>query len=114
MHRRPLRTVPHHPSIHKTIAILRAMAFIGRERELSVLGAALQRAGDSELTRVAISGPLGIGITRLLDELEARLAKAKDSGVVVLRARCLEPAGGVAYSAIRSALGDAFIGVSAD
>lgn len=90
------------------------MAFIGRERELAVLGGALQRAADRELTRVAISGHLGIGVTRLLDELEARLAKAKNSGVTVLRARCLEPLAGVAYGALREPLGDAYIGISAD
>jgi len=52
------------------------MAFIGRERELAVVGAALQRSSQRALTRVAISGPLGIGITRLLDELETRIAGA--------------------------------------
>ena len=81
------------------------MAFIGRERELAVLGAALQRSSQRELTRVALSGPLGIGTTRLLDELESRIAKAADiAGVVVCRARCHEPLAGVAYSALRAAL----------
>jgi DNA-binding CsgD family transcriptional regulator/tetratricopeptide (TPR) repeat protein len=85
------------------------MAFIGRERELAVLGAALQRSSQRELTRVAITGPLGIGTTRLLDELETRITKASDlAQVVVCRARCLEPEVGVAYAGLRMALGVEF------
>ena len=85
------------------------MAFIGRERELAVLGAALQRSSQRELTRVAITGPLGIGTTRLLDELEKRIDKASDlARVVVCRARSLEPEAGVAYAGLRAALGEGF------
>src|SRR6266542_79052 len=85
------------------------MAFIGRERELAVLGAALQRSSQRELTHVAITGPLGIGTTRLLDELETRIVRASDlARVVVCRARCLEPEVGVAYAGLRAALGAAF------
>lgn len=81
------------------------MAFIGRERELAVLGTALQRSSQRELVRVALSGPLGIGTTRLLDELERRIAAAADvAGVIVCRARCHEPQAGIAYAAIRAAL----------
>ena len=84
------------------------MAFIGRERELAAVGAALQRSSQRELTRVAISGPLGIGISRLLDELETRIAKASDlARVAVLRARSLEPEGGVAFAGLRTAIGGA-------
>lgn len=80
------------------------MAFIGRERELAVLGSALQRAGGGEPTRVAIAGPLGVGISHLLDELEARLSGARE--LVVCRARCYEPLSGVPYGAIATALGE--------
>ena len=91
--------------IHKTIVILPAMAFIGRERELAALGAAVQRSSQRELTRVAISGPLGIGVTRLLDELETRIAKASDlAKVSMLRAKSLEPEAGIAYAGLRTAL----------
>jgi DNA-binding CsgD family transcriptional regulator/tetratricopeptide (TPR) repeat protein len=85
------------------------MAFIGRERELAALGAALQRSSQRELTRVAISGPLGIGVTRLLDELETRIARASDlARVTIVRARCLEPEAGIAYAGLRRALGKEF------
>jgi DNA-binding CsgD family transcriptional regulator/tetratricopeptide (TPR) repeat protein len=85
------------------------MAFIGRERELAVVGTALQRSSQRELTRVAISGPLGIGTTRLLDELEARIAKAADlAKVTIVRARSLEPEAGIAYAGLRRALGKEF------
>ncbi|MEA2677093.1 MAG: hypothetical protein QOJ81_1234 [Chloroflexota bacterium] len=85
------------------------MAFIGRERELAAVGAALQRSSHRELTRVAISGPLGIGITRMLDELETRIAKASDlAKVTIIRARCLEPEAGIAYVGLRTALGREF------
>ena len=85
------------------------MAFIGRERELAAVGAALQRSSQRELTRVAISGPLGIGITRMLDELEARIAKASDlAKVSIVRARSLEPEAGIAYAGLRTALGKEF------
>lgn len=85
------------------------MAFIGRERELAAVGTALQRSSPRELTRVAISGPLGIGITRLLDELETRIARASDlAKVTIVRARCLEPEAGIAYAGLRTALGREF------
>ncbi|MEP7361256.1 MAG: AAA family ATPase, partial [Chloroflexota bacterium] len=85
------------------------MAFIGRERELAVVGAAMQRTSQRELTRVAISGPLGIGVTRLLDEVEARIANASDlPRVTIIRARCLEPEIGIAYAGLRTALGKEF------
>lgn len=91
------------------------MAFIGRERELAVLGTALQRSSQHELTRVVLSGPLGIGSTRLLDELERRIAAAADvAGVVVSRAACLEPQAGVAYAAVRAALAGPLAGVADD
>ena len=78
------------------------MAFIGRERELAALGGALQRASDGEPTRVSVSGPLGIGISRLLDELSERLGKS--NGVAFVRARCYAPLSGVPYGALRPAL----------
>ncbi|CAN5803937.1 LuxR family transcriptional regulator [soil metagenome] len=79
------------------------MAFIGRERELAVLGEALQRASHTELTRVVITGALGLGMSRLIDELHARIADAP--GVVFCRGRGYEPLQGVAYAPVREALG---------
>jgi DNA-binding CsgD family transcriptional regulator/tetratricopeptide (TPR) repeat protein len=78
------------------------MAFIGRERELALVASALQRAAEGEPTRVALSGPLGIGLSSLLDELGDRLAGV--AGVVVARARCYSVRSGVPYGPLAAAL----------
>ncbi|MEX2547742.1 MAG: LuxR C-terminal-related transcriptional regulator [Chloroflexota bacterium] len=88
------------------------MAFIGRERELDVLGSALQRAAEGEPTRVALSGPLGIGISRLIDEVSERLGRS--AGVTICRARCYAPTSGVPYGALRDALATTLVGVPTD
>ncbi|HUR16708.1 MAG TPA: AAA family ATPase, partial [Candidatus Limnocylindrales bacterium] len=80
------------------------MAFIGRERELSALGAALMRAAEGEPSRIAVSGPLGIGISRLIDELGERLGGF--AGVTLLRSRHHAPTSGVPYGALARALDD--------
>jgi DNA-binding CsgD family transcriptional regulator len=81
------------------------MAFVGRERELTSLAAALQRAAEGEPTRVTLSGSVGIGVSRLLDELAERLADVPD--VVLCRGRCYPPLEGTPYGALSSALADA-------
>lgn len=92
--------------------MLPVMAFIGRERELAVLGSSLQRASKGELTRVAIAGPLGMGATRLLDELQERLTNLP--GIVLWRAACHAPNTGVAYAPVRSILDRALADVEDD
>src|SRR5690349_504605 len=47
---------------------------VGRDRELQVLDAAWRRAQRGERTVVSVVGEPGIGKTRLLDELAARIA----------------------------------------
>jgi DNA-binding NarL/FixJ family response regulator len=78
------------------------MAFIGRERELEALGNGLLIAAEGEPTRVALSGPLGIGVSRLIDELVERVGRT--NGVTICRARCHAPIAGVPYGALRAAL----------
>ncbi len=78
------------------------MALIGRERELAALATALQRAAEGQTSRLALSGPVGIGVTRLLDELHERLAGLPD--VILCRGRCYAPRSGIAYSPIADAL----------
>jgi predicted ATPase len=78
------------------------MAFFGRERELEALGNGLQIAAEGEPTRVALSGPLGIGVSRLIDELIERVGRT--NGVTICRARCRAPTAGVPYGALRNAL----------
>jgi DNA-binding CsgD family transcriptional regulator/tetratricopeptide (TPR) repeat protein len=68
-----------------------------------MLAGALERAAGGDSTRVALTGPVGIGITTLLDELTTRLAEVPE--VVVCRGRCLPTRSGLAYAALADALG---------
>jgi DNA-binding CsgD family transcriptional regulator len=86
------------------------MALIGRDAELGKLAAALQRAAQTETTRLVIRGPLGIGVSRLLDELTDRLSGVE--GVVVCRGRAEAPRSGVPYAALATALRDGLAKVS--
>jgi DNA-binding CsgD family transcriptional regulator len=86
------------------------MGFVGRDRELARLAAALERAADRRPGRVALTGPAGAGISRLLTELTARLAGLVD--VVVLRGVAHEPLGGVPYAPIAEALRPLLAGAS--
>ena len=82
------------------------MAFLGRERELAQLAEAVREVAEGRLGRVVLTGPAGIGCTRLLDELTAGMARVP--GVVVCRGRAYEPAVGVPYQAVGDALATAF------
>jgi DNA-binding CsgD family transcriptional regulator/tetratricopeptide (TPR) repeat protein len=85
-----------------TPRILGPMAFVGRERELARLAAGLERAASLQPARIALTGPAGIGISRLLSELQARLADLPD--VVVLRASAYAPQEGVPCAPLSAAL----------
>ena len=86
------------------------MALIGRERELASLAAVLQRAANGQPSRLALSGPVGMGVTRLLDELHTRLADVSD--VILCRGRCYAPRSGLPYSPIADALRSPLTGLS--
>jgi hypothetical protein len=80
--------------------------FVGRERELAELRAALQQTILGQGGLVLVSGEPGIGKTRLVEELSA---SAVNAGSQVLVGRCWESGGAPAYwpwiQALRS-LGD--------
>ena len=78
------------------------MQVVGRELELGRLGAALERAADGRLSRVAVTGTTGAGITTLLTELERRLAG--EPHVVVARGAAVAPLSGHPYAALSAAL----------
>lgn len=78
------------------------MAFLGRERELAQLAEAVRSVAEGRPGRVVLTGPAGIGCTRLLDELCARMADVP--GVVTCRGRAFEPAVGLPYQAVGDAL----------
>ncbi len=88
------------------------MAFVGRERELAILGAALDRAARAEPAHVAVSGPLGIGVTALFDELARGIDGAP--GVVLCRGRCYEPRAGIAFGAVADAIAPALAALGDD
>ncbi len=86
--------------------MLYAMAFLGRERELAQLAEAVRRVAEGRLGRVVLTGPAGIGCTRLLDELSMRVSSVP--GVLACRGRAYEPAIGVPYQAVSDALACSF------
>lgn len=69
--------------------MLGRMSFVGRERELALLGGALQQAADGHPSRVLMTGAAGMGSSRLLDELVRRIGGASD--VAVVRGASLAP-----------------------
>ena len=82
------------------------MAFLGRERELALLAEAAHRVAEGRVGRVVLTGPAGIGCTRLLDELSMRLSSVP--GVLACRGRAYEPATGMPYQALGDALASSF------
>jgi len=76
---------------------------VGRERELAVLGGALERARGGVAVAVAVSGEPGIGKSRLLAELGAL---GEESGCLVLCGRAGEFERGEPFGVFRDALDD--------
>jgi len=71
-----------------------ASKLIGRERELTLLEAALDATRDGARRLVLVSGDAGIGKTRLIEELAEQAAS---SGAEVLWGRCYEGQGAPAF-----------------
>jgi len=71
-----------------------ATPYVGRERELAELGAALDRGLAGNGSFIAIAGEPGVGKTRTIDELRQH---AVARGVEVLVGRCYEGDGGQAF-----------------
>jgi DNA-binding SARP family transcriptional activator len=82
--------------------------FVGRQRELAELDAALEQSLGGHGGVVLVSGEPGIGKSRLMDELAAR---ARARGAPVLVGRCWEAGGAPAYwpwvQALREDVGEA-------
>jgi class 3 adenylate cyclase/tetratricopeptide (TPR) repeat protein len=76
---------------------------VGRDHELGLLRAALERLGDLEGGSVIVLGEPGMGKTRLVTEV---LAEAVD--FPVLRADCGHSGASAPYSTVRALLADAF------
>ena len=82
------------PTAAEPVAAWPSEAFVGRERELSEFGAALEAAFGGRMSLLLIAGEPGIGKSRLADEAST-LAKAR--GADVLWGRCWEAGGAPAY-----------------
>lgn len=85
----PLKSQRHTPDWER-----HAVAFVGRERELGELLAALTEAEGGRGRLFLLGGEPGIGKSRLADELAAR---ASERGALVLWGRCWEAGGAPAY-----------------
>src|ERR1700760_4680444 len=72
--------------------------FVGRAGELAELQAAFDQAASGQPGLVLIGGDSGVGKTRLVSELEQRLALAgeidEEQGVIFLRGQSLEQTDG--------------------
>jgi DNA-binding SARP family transcriptional activator len=75
--------------------------FSGRDKDLAVLAAALERAAAGRTEFVVVEGEAGIGKTRLLTEF---LARPPGRGPAVLRCRADEHAGGLPLQPLLDAL----------
>lgn len=80
--------------------------FVGREREIEVIGGALRAAAAGRPGTILLAGPSGLGASRLIEEAMARLASDPDGGPapVVLRGDGLPAWRGAPYGPIRVAL----------
>ncbi|MBX3031970.1 MAG: AAA family ATPase [Chloroflexi bacterium] len=79
------------------------MSFVGREQEIARVAAVLQQTADGHPGRLLLTGPAGIGITRLLDELATRLTGSPD--VTLVRGTALPSAEGEAFHPVLEGLG---------
>jgi DNA-binding CsgD family transcriptional regulator/tetratricopeptide (TPR) repeat protein len=79
--------------------------FVGRVGELAELELAVQEASAGRPTLVLLGGDSGVGKTRLVGELEHRLAQAHDGAPLILRGDGVEQADGeLPYAPLLSAL----------
>ena len=71
-------------------------SFVGRERELAELRGGLEEASSGHGGLYLISGPPGVGKTRLVEELVS-LAEAEGGGMTALAGHCIDQQGAVPY-----------------
>ena len=86
-------------------------AFVGRRRELEHLGSVLAGASEGRTTTVFVEAVAGLGATRLIDEVERRLA-AERQPFVVLRGTARPVTRGDAFAPVREAILPAVVRLS--
>lgn len=82
----------------------RARRFIGRQRELEQLSSAVTDVSAGRGGTLLVAGSSGMGASRLLDELESRIAGGAGPDVTVLRSEQLPAWRGAPYRPIRAAV----------
>lgn len=85
--------------------------FVGRERELARIAAALERAAVGRPARIIVAGPGGIGASRLLDETIRRVALVREP-FTVLRGRGWAGRSGEPFAPLGEALGPYLAGLA--
>src|SRR5262245_26232654 len=85
------------------------MSFVGRERELARLGGALQLAADGRSSRVLLTGPAGMGVSTLLDELVRRIGSSSD--VLVVRGAAFAPTSQEPFAPLVAGLESTLVGI---
>jgi len=80
------------------------VGFVGRERELARVAAALDAAARGEPRRLVISGPGGIGVTTLIDETNKRVRRLP-LPFDVIRCQAFAGRGGQPFAALAAGLG---------
>lgn len=78
--------------------------FIGRQRELQQLEAAVAEVAAGRGGAILVAGSSGIGASRLLDELESRIVAAPRLPLILLRSDRLPAWRGEPYRPVRTAL----------
>jgi DNA-binding SARP family transcriptional activator len=86
-----------------------AVRLVGRRAELDTLMGALMRGVDDSVTLIQIEGTTGVGKTRLLDELQARL-----DGARIGRASCSLHERNLNYVPLAAALREALADIDLD
>src|SRR5437868_8691286 len=81
--------------------------FVGRAREVEVLGSALASAAEGRAGTVLVEANAGLGASRLVDEVQRRLA-AQAQPFLTLRGRARDITSGDAYAAVLEAIGPLF------
>jgi tetratricopeptide (TPR) repeat protein len=71
-------------------ATMNGARFVGRDAAFVRLAPALEQAAGGEATTALVDGPMGVGVTRFLDELGDRVRRL-DEPFVVVRGRAYRP-----------------------
>src|SRR5207344_1464573 len=77
--------------------------FVGRERELARLAEALEAAVDGRASTLLVAGSGGLGVSRLIDEAERRIAGLPEP-LVVVRCRARPGRSGDPYAPVVAGL----------